>query len=68
MAQAQEYESERKVIKISDSLGITLPQIWVRARGLKPGDKIKAVFNSHDYLKIVPVAADEEKKEGEETK
>ena len=52
---ASEYSLERKLIQMGDSLMITLPKVWLRARGLEKGDKILVLFNSHEYLKLVPV-------------
>lgn len=53
-----EYEVERKVLQISDSLAVTLPYFWARAHGLKRGDKVRLIFSNHDYLKLVPIPAE----------
>jgi len=50
-----EYSLERKLIKMGDSLLITLPKIWLRARGLNKGDRMLVLFNNHEYLKLVPI-------------
>lgn len=67
---ASEYSLERKLIQMGDSLMITLPKVWLRAKGLEKGDKILVLFNSHEYLKLVPVketAEEMEKKSKEVT-
>jgi antitoxin component of MazEF toxin-antitoxin module len=53
-----EYEIQRKVLQLSDSLAVTLPCFWAKAHGVKRGDKVLLVFNNHDYLKIVPIPAE----------
>ena len=39
-------KTERKVINIGDSFGITLPKSFVETHGLKKGDKVLVYYNS----------------------
>jgi antitoxin component of MazEF toxin-antitoxin module len=55
-----EYEIQRKVLQLSDSLAVTLPHFWAKAHGVKHGDKVLWVFNNHDYLKLIPIPAEKQ--------
>jgi len=40
------HEEERKIIKIGDSYGITIPRAWIRYFKLDVTDKVRIVSNS----------------------
>ena len=40
-----EYVAERVIQKNGGSNQISLPMHWIRAHGLRPGDKVKVVYN-----------------------
>ena len=42
----------RKLIKVGDSTGITIPPSWLKRYGLKAGDKVAVVTDG--IIKIVP--------------
>jgi antitoxin component of MazEF toxin-antitoxin module len=64
---ASEYSLERKLIQMGDSLMVTLPKVWIRAKGLQKGDRVLISFNSHEYLKLIPITEETEKKSKEVT-
>jgi len=48
----------RKVIRVGDSVAITLPKEYVDRMGLKPGDKVRITLNG--FFVIKPVKGGEE--------
>jgi antitoxin component of MazEF toxin-antitoxin module len=50
-------EDIRRVFEIGGCLAIILPNEYVKAHGLKRGDRVRVLFN--DYLHIKPIEKDE---------
>jgi len=48
-----EYVAERVIQKNGGSNQISLPMHWIRAHSLRPGDKVKVVYNG--VLKVLPI-------------
>uniref|UniRef100_A0A7C3Z0F7 AbrB/MazE/SpoVT family DNA-binding domain-containing protein n=1 Tax=Desulfobacca acetoxidans TaxID=60893 RepID=A0A7C3Z0F7_9BACT len=52
MEQTIPWRDYRKVIKIGNSVAITLPALFVKAHGIKEGDMLKVIMG--EILKIYP--------------
>jgi hypothetical protein len=37
--------SNRKLLRVGESLGVTLPRDWVRGHNLRPGDDLELSYN-----------------------
>lgn len=44
--------SDQKVIKVGNSLGITLPSALVKSLSLKIGDKVEVLLDSGNVLRV----------------
>jgi len=40
------HKQKRNILRVGDSLGITLPAAWLRYFKLKPKDRVKMVSNN----------------------
>ena len=51
----KEYVLKRKVIKLGNSLVISLPKIWSQAVHLTEGEEVNIAFDEYDHLKVTPL-------------
>lgn len=59
MMELPEHQSDRKVVSIGSSSGVTLPPEVQESLGITEGSDIKLVkLQDEDHVKIVPVNAD----------
>jgi len=54
-----EYVIDRKLIGAGNSVCVSLPKLWLNAKGLKLGDEIKLSFNG--VVKILPPESEDAK-------
>jgi antitoxin component of MazEF toxin-antitoxin module len=47
-----EYEVERRLIGIGESLAVVIPLVWARAWKISKGQRVTVVFNARNYLLI----------------
>ena len=47
----------RRIIRVGDSIGITLPPDYLRAHGLKVGDQIELTYNR--IIRFEPISREE---------
>lgn len=50
---------ERRIQKVGNSAGILLPKEWLRARGLKPGSRVRLEISGPRVIILAPEDARE---------
>lgn len=53
----------RRIIKINNSMMITLPKIWTKNKGLDAGDSIEVILLDDSSLRLLPHRRDGSDKE-----